>query len=140
MQKILRAVAIGLVVGACGRSGELSAPAPAGALQCALDEAEQMGYERITGRAARGAIRLSQRLEEEPAEQADPQDLLGLDEIRPVLQNRPVENQLLVREADGRLWIDVLGVNSEGREIRGGADAEDHARMLLVQCTPPPAA
>lgn len=139
MRNSHRAVVIALALGACGRTGELSVAAPAGSLQCALEEAEQMGYERITGRAERGAARVAQRLEEEPAEVADPQDLLGLDEIRPELRNRPIENQLLIREEGGRLRIAVLGVNREGREIRGGADAEDHARMILVQCSAPPA-
>jgi hypothetical protein len=137
MRMILQAALSTLLLAGCGRTGELSAPAPAGALQCAVEAAEQMGYERITGGAARGAIRVSQRLEPAPAQAADPQDLLGLDEIRPVVRNPQVENQLVLREAGGRLRIEVLGVNREGREIRGGADADDHARIILVQCSAP---
>jgi hypothetical protein len=126
-----------LVAGAaaCARPIEYSAPAPAGVLACALEQAEQLGYERITGRAERQAIRVSQRIEPPPGTLADPQDLIGPDEIRPVLRNPPYENQLLLREGGGRLRVQVVSMDVRGEQVEAGRDAVEHAQMILVRCT-----
>jgi hypothetical protein len=119
----------------CARPVEYAAPAPAGALTCAVEQAQQLGYERVTGRAERQAIRVSQRIEPPPATAADPQDLIGPDEIRPVLRNPPHENQLLLRHDRGQLRIEVVSVDERGAEVEAGRDAVEHAQMILVRCT-----
>ena len=121
---------------ACRGPREYSAPAPAGALDCALREAQDIGYQRMEGGRDRGLIRVSQRVEDPPTirrEQPDP--LSGREDVRPIIENRPFENQLLFREDGGRLRIQIVGLTRDGAQIDAGADADSHAQRILAACT-----
>ena len=125
------------LIGACGGPPGYSAPAPAGALDCALREALDLGYRRMEGGAGEGMARVSQRPDPRPGEgavQPDPSPGTGqrLEE-----ESRPEENHLLFREEGGRLHVQVLGV-AEGSPVAREAPAADaHARLILATCSTP---
>jgi len=128
-----------LVLGGCGRTSDFSGPAPAGALRCALEHGLSAGYEVIEGREEDRFLRLAQRLPGPPAEERVVERTPGLGDV--VLRNPadiPVENQIEVREAAGRLHITVLGINHAGVRVGPGSNAEDQARTILALCTANP--
>jgi hypothetical protein len=127
-----------LVLAGCGRTADFSGPAPAGAMQCALEHAIAAGYERIEGSVETGFLRMSQRLPQSPADVLpEPQPDLG----RAVLRDPtalPVENHLEIRQERGTLRITVLGLNNEGARTEAGTNAEDQARTMIALCTSDP--
>ena len=126
------AVGLALLLAACGRTREFAGPAPAGALDCALREAQGMGYSRKEGANASDYVRVSQQVElpqEMRPEGRDP--LPGPDAVRPVTSEREMPNELIVREVRGQLRIQVVG-RLDGD---GGTEAESHAQRILAACT-----
>lgn len=134
------AAALALLLAGCGGPREYAAPAPAGALRCALEEAEELGYERMSGEPAEAYVRVSQRADPPPGlrlEERPPP--AGPEDVRPVAQEAPIYNQLLLREEDGMLRIGVLHTDASGEALDGnaglGSDAEGHAQMILAACS-----
>ncbi len=137
-----RAVAAGLalLLAACGTPREYAAPAPAGALDCALREVEELGYERMSGEPGEAYVRVSQRVDPPPGirlEERPPPP--GPDDVRPVVETAAIYNQLMLREDDGMLRIEVLHNAESGpapeREVEIGADADAHAQIILAACS-----
>ena len=133
-----RVAAVGLVLllAACGRTREYVAPAPAGALDCALREAREMGYSRMEGANAENFVRVSQRVElpqEHRPEGRDP--LPGPDAVRPVHRDQPMYNELILREERGQLRIQVVGQVRGTAPVPADRDAEGHAQRILAACT-----
>jgi hypothetical protein len=129
---------LALVLGACGRTADFSGPAPAGAMQCALEHAIAAGYERIEGSVEQGFLRMSQRLPQAPADALpEPDPALG-DVVLRGATALPVENQLEIRQERGILRLTVLGVNDPGARTGVGSNAEDQARTILALCTSDP--
>jgi hypothetical protein len=130
------AVCLILLLGACRGPEEYSAPAPAGALDCALREAREMGYSRMTGEPEEDYVRVSQRtdlpLEIRP-EGRDP--LPGPEAVRPAHNEEPMFNELMLREDGGRLRIQIVGRLEGGEVIEAGRDAESHAQRILAACS-----
>ena len=126
-----------LVAAGCRGPEQYAAPAPAGAAECAVREAEQMGYRRLEGNEARGAVRLGRYIAPPPGrEPTDPEVRLS-DRQGPRLSEGPFESQLRVWERDGMLRIAILSrPRSEGGAPDPGGPAGD-ARQLLVRCSPP---
>lgn len=121
----------------CHRPPQYVGPAPAGALDCALREALDLGYRRMEGGADDDYVRVSQRPEPVPGEgavDADPPPGTGR---RLDGEERPAENQLIFREAGGRLHIQVVSL-AEGRPVATDIPTADaHARRIFATCTTP---
>lgn len=131
------AVVLACLAAGCARPREYAAPAPEGALQCALREAEELGYVRMSGEPGEDFVRVSQRVDPPPSlDLAERPPLPGLDATRPVAQDEPIHNELLLREADGMLRIEVLHAR-EGDESpdRDGSEADGHAQIILTTCS-----
>lgn len=130
-----------VVLGIAGCRGpeQYSAPAPAGAVECALREAEQMGYRRLEGGEDRGAVRIGRYIAPPPArEPTDPAVRLS-DRQGPRLSDGPFESQLRVSERDGNLRIAILSeARSQGAAPDPGGPAGD-ARQILARCMTPAA-
>ena len=127
---------IALAAVGCWGPEQYSAPAPAGAAECALREAAEMGYPRLEGREDRGAVRIGRHIAPSPGrEPTDPGRVIDREEAR--LREGQFESQLRISERDGVLRIAILS------EPRDRGDAPDpggpagDARLLLVRCTTP---
>ena len=125
------------LLAACNRPPEYVGPAPAGAINCALSEAIDLGYRRMEGAADDPVVRVSQRPDDPPGAggaSLDPPPGTGrrLEE-----EARPEENQLIFREEGGRLHIQVVSL-ADGRPTSAPMPAADaHARRILAACTGP---
>lgn len=127
------AASLVLLLAACGGPREYSAPAPAGALQCALEEAEELGYERMSGEPDEAYVRVGQRVDPPLAVRpTQPPPPAGPDGARPAAGDAPDSNQLLLREEGGMLRIEVLHADGHAGI---GSDADGHAQMILAACT-----
>lgn len=132
---LLLATAVLLPLAACAPQREFSAPAPAGALRCAVEEAEARGYFVQEGGVETGSVRLGQippgTPERGPEETAEPE----LGEVATTDYSEiPIESQLRVWEADGRLHVEILSRRPQTVVAEIGGDVEDHARNLLLLC------
>ena len=128
-------VALLIALSGCGREPGLSAPAPAGALQCVIDHGRAAGYEVSDGSVARGFVRLSRRLPPPPVGAAPDQPRPDLADVvldRPV--DEPVENQILALHAEGRLELTFAGFDEDGATISATGTVADDARTLLSLC------
>ena len=128
-------LAILLLLTGCGRETILSAPAPAGALQCTIDHGRAAGYEVSDGSVARGFVRLSQRLPPPPVDAAPAQPRPDLADV--VLDRRAdqsVEDQILAVYTDGQLELTVSGFDEAGAGVTPGRTVTDDARTILILC------
>lgn len=125
------------LVAACNRPPQYVAPAPAGAVDCALREALDLGYRRMEGGGDERVVRVSQRPDPRPGEGAvDPDPSPGTGD-RLEEDDRPDENQLIFREEGGRLHIQVVSL-AEGSPTTTPMPAADaHARRILATCAAP---
>jgi hypothetical protein len=137
MKRWMTPIAVLGMVG-CRGPEQYSAPAPAGAVACAVREAEQMGYRRLEGGEERGSVRIGRYIAPPPGrEPTDPAVRLS-DRQGPRLAD-PFESQLRVSERDGILRIAVLTeARSGGGTPDPGGPAGD-ARQILVRCMTPAA-
>lgn len=139
MRPIHLPLAVGVLLSACGRPAQLSGPAPAGALSCALAHGQAAGYQVVAGSVENDFLRLVQRIPPPPAAAAtaDPPPDLGdvvIGEPGPDL----IENELLIEESRGRINITVLGIGETGYPMGAASTAEDQARTILALCTKEP--
>jgi hypothetical protein len=125
------------LLAACNQPAQYTAPAPAGAVECALREALDLGYRRMEGGADDPVVRVSQRPDDPPGTggaSAEPPPVTGQ---RPEEEPRPEENQLIFREEGGRLHIQVVSL-AEGSPTQTPMPAADaHARRILATCSTP---
>lgn len=127
-----------LAVG-CSKPPQYVAPAPEGAVECALEEALSLGYRRMEGRPDDRVVRVSQRPEERPGvgtPEGAPARRIG---ARPdaVATEREEENQLLFRHERGRLHVQVVSVARESPTTDPAPTADAHARRILAACSTP---
>lgn len=138
MWKPVLMIALVLATGGCARPRVYSAPAPAGALDCALREALDLGYQRMTGEPQEGYIRVAQRIEpSQLARRREADPLPGSDRVLPDASDAPVENQLAFQERRGQLRIQVVSVTRAGEAVAPQHDAEAHAQIILATCSAP---
>lgn len=124
-----------LPAAACARPQQYTAVAPASSLECALREAQQIGYARMAGEPAERAIRVAQRIEPPPAQQRDPRDpMLGEDRVRPTQEDPPTENQLLLRHDGRRLRVQIVSAVERSLRVQPTSGADDHAQMIIARC------
>jgi hypothetical protein len=122
------------LLGGCHAVQHYSAPAPAGAVDCAARAAEELGYVRISP-ADEPAVRLRQPIDTplEGQQRLDPVTGRPVDVIRDV-QHIPRENELRIRETRGMLRIEILS-EGQGRRLREeGSNATAHAQIILSRC------
>lgn len=128
--------------GGCARPRELSAPAPAGALECAYREAQSLGYRKLAGEPQESYYRISQHRDPTPAREAGtPErprapDLVD-QAVRPEVRTQGLDNEMILRERDGRLVIQVVTIDRGDRGQAPAQSAEAHARMFLAACSAP---
>lgn len=125
---------VALALAGCGQLNEVSAPAPASALDCAVREAQDRGYTRIGGDDDSAFIRMAQRLRPVDAD-APPPDPAA--DSRP-LYDPEVERQLLIRHDDGALHIQTIEPREAGTRADTPGFASDHAQEILALCAPIP--
>lgn len=138
MRQTISLAAALLLAGACTqRPREYAGPAPAGAMECAEREASTLGYSKMEGSREERVLRMSQRMEPSPVERRGPGDALpGPPQVAPTPPDRPTENQLRIREARGRLTVQVVSVvESDLQPGSGAPSADDHARIIVARCT-----
>ena len=135
----LAAVILPALVAGCSRPPQYVALAPEGAVECALEQAIDLGYRRMAGGSAESVVRVSQRPDPRPGEgTAEPGPAARIGErLQPLDEDRAEENQLLFRHERGRLHIQVVSL-AEGSPTRATAPAADaHARQILAACSTP---
>lgn len=132
-------LALVVLLSACGRPAQLSGPAPAGALSCALAHGEAAGYQVVAGNVESDFIRLVQRIPPPPADAATARPPPDLGDVV-IADPGPdlVENELLIEESRGRINITVLGIGETGTPMAAASTAEEQARTILALCTTEP--
>jgi hypothetical protein len=135
MKRWATPLVVALAVG-CSRPPEFSAPAPAGALACAVQEAERIGYERLEGTAEAGVVRMGRHVPPPPATESIPpefqlRDVQGTD----LLEGR-FETQIRMRESRGRLHVQVAAERPRRDADPETVDAARDARQIIALCAP----
>lgn len=129
------------VLAGCAGHERYSAPAPASALDCAVREAEQIGYRRLATGSERG-VRMGKYIPPTPArEAADPRSATGTDPDlgRSVLHGDdggPLESQFRVWHDRGELRFEILS-EREGPSVETAVtgDVAEDAQRILAQCS-----
>lgn len=125
------------LIAACSRPAEYVGPAPAGAVECALREAIDLGYRRMEGGGDEAVVRVSQRPDPAPGAGGVDRDPAPGTLRRAGEEVRAEENQLIFREDRGRLHIQVVSY-AEGSPTRTPMPSADaHARRIFATCTAP---
>jgi hypothetical protein len=126
---------VALAVG-CGRTQEFSAPAPAGALACAVREAERIGYERLEGTAEAGVVRLGRHVPPPPGTEPIPPEFQLRDVPGTHLVEGRFESQIRVLERRGRLHVQVVAERPRADADPETVDAARDARQIVALCAP----
>ena len=127
-------VAAGLA-GCASPLQQFAAPAPAGSIDCALREAQEIGYRRLEGDSDAGVVRLGRHIPPPPArEPTDPAVRLSDRQGPRTPEQGQFETQIRIWERAGQLRIAVLATSdSDAAERDPGGPAGD-ARQILAQC------
>lgn len=138
MQRFISLLTLPLMMAACSRPPQYIAPAPEGALECAVSHALDMGYRRMEGEAEAGVVRVSQRVD--PLTQlpavAEPTPATG-ERLEPEEDQRKDENHLIFRQEGGRLHIQIVSIAEDRPTKMPAPAADEHARRILAACTTP---
>ena len=124
--------------GACAGNPARSyvAPAPEGALACALRTTAGLGYSPVGGGVADGYIKLTRPArytEGERAQEVGTRVMtLGLKG-----SNRTVEDQLTITGAGQTLRINSVGVDEQGKPAKASAQADGHVQAIIAGCALP---
>lgn len=136
MPRIL-AVVLLLSIAGCGRPREYTALAPAGALECALREARELGYRPAEGEREAGYVRVTQRVDPLlPPRVQEGAPRPGPEVVPKPPREVPMYNELMLREDGERLRIRVVEP-VEGMDRTSGNSAESHAEIILAACSAP---
>lgn len=131
------------VLAGCAGQQQFSSPAPASSLECAIGEAEEMGYRRLSS-SRRMGVRLGKYVPDDPArEQRDRMSPTGTDRDlgNDVLRGDdggPLESQFRVWHDRGQLRFEILS-EREGPsvETQVTGDASEDAQKILALCGGP---
>lgn len=124
-----------LLAAGCGGLPSYSAPAPAGALRCAVGEAEELGYRRLEGDAEAGAVRMGKAIPPPPGrDPLEPERELG-ETVLTDYEEIPLQSQIRVSHAEGRLRVEVLSEREPDPATRRTGDASADAQRILASCT-----
>ena len=129
-----------VVLAGCAGQQHLSAPAPASALECAVREAEEMGYRRLSSNRRMG-VRLGKYTPGSPArEVADPRGATGTDpdlgaSVLHGDDGGPLESQFRVWHDRGELRFEIVSErDGPSVETRVTGDAGEDATKILAIC------
>lgn len=125
----------------CGRPPVVSAPAPEGALACAVAHSEAAGYQVVEGSVERGTVRLIRDIE--PAAEVSRGEPPPAD-IGATLLNRPADSpsqeQLLLRYSRGQLEATAVAMSGRSANEDSGVSSREQAVMILNVCAADPTA
>lgn len=124
-----------LGLAACRGPQTFSAPAPAGAVECAVREAEENGYRRITGQAETGVVRMGRFIPDRPGREPIGPDVRVGDRTDPRLREGDFEAQLRISHRRGRLRVAVIPDPDGATRGPGADDPVGDAQEILAECT-----
>lgn len=127
--------AIALVLVGCASQPRYTVPAPYEALDCALEEALSLGYERLEGTVEGREVLVGKR-RAKPINRQDPRPERELgDIVFEDLRDVPWESRLRLHHGAGRLRVDVLSQPEESRDVGEVGEATADAQRLIATCT-----
>jgi hypothetical protein len=126
---------LALALAGCGGSARMySAPAPEGALSCALDQATALGYSPTEGGTAGGFVRVERKLNQTAgsvaSEAATRYMTLGFKG-----HNRTEYDRLTFTQAGANLRISASGVKESGDATSPTDSGRAHAEEILMACS-----
>ena len=126
-----------LTLAACAGPQRFSAPAPAGALDCALRQAQHLGYQTVEGRVEDGMVLVGRRIAPRPelsvGNQPGQEGKIATTDYSRI----PWDGQLRLRQGDGQLRIEVISERNLNGQPSGTATTADDGRQLLALCSSP---
>lgn len=135
MRKLLAVLALALLTAcASARPVAFQAPAPDGALDCALREATELGYYPLDGGKDAGFIKLARPTEYSAGDVAKEAGTrlmtLGL-----AGSNRQTMDHLTLTGAGGILRVQVVGIDEQDKVRDPDAASQERARTVLEACS-----
>jgi hypothetical protein len=137
----MRYVVISLALGlsACAGPQRFSGPAPANAIDCAVREAQKLGYQRMAGETEEGAVRVGLHIPPRPVVETREMDSRKSSDqpsaSGPEVADTPMDAQLRFRYAGGRLSIEVISDSNEKTPPGMEQTVTGHAQQILALCT-----
>lgn len=126
-----------LVLTACTGPARFSAPAPEGALDCALREAKQRGYQPVEGSVENGMVLVGIRTAPRPDDDIRTRPEVIGDVATTDYAKVPRDGQLRLRQGHGMLRIEVISERNLSGRPEGTATTADDGRQLLALCSTP---
>jgi hypothetical protein len=137
MRYVVIPLALGL--GACAGPQRYSGPAPANAVDCAVREAQKLGYQKMAGEAEEGEVRVGIHIPPRPVTEVREMDSHRSSDqpsaTGPEVADTPMDAQLGFRYAGGRLSIEVISDTQEKAPPGFRQTVLDHAQQILALCT-----
>jgi hypothetical protein len=139
MRHVVIPLALGL--GACAGPQRFSGPAPANAVDCAVREAQRLGYQKMAGETEEGAVRVGLHIPKAPVTETrrmDPNKASDQpSETGPEVADTPMDAQLRFLYAGGRLTIQVISGTEKTAPPGMQQTVTSHAQQILALCTSP---
>jgi hypothetical protein len=126
-----------LTLAACAGPQRFSAPAPDGALDCALRQAQQLGYQAVEGSVEDGMVLVGRRVAPRPETAADERPGQEGKIVTTNYSQIPWDGQLRLRQGGGQLRIEVISDRNLSGQPPGTATTADDGRQLLALCSSP---
>jgi hypothetical protein len=126
-----------LTLAACAGPQRFSAPAPDGALECALREAQHLGYQTVEGRVQDGMVLVGRGIAPRPTSTTRNQPGQEGKVVTTDYSRIPWDGQLRLRQGDGLLRIEVISERDLSGQPPGTATTADDGRQLLALCSTP---
>jgi hypothetical protein len=136
MRYVVIPLALGL--GACAGPQRYSGPAPANAVDCAVREAQKLGYQKMAGEEEEGVVRVGIHIPPRPVTEVREMDSRRSDQpsaTGPEVADTPMDAQLRFRYAGGRLSIEVISDSQQKAPPEFRQSVIDHAQQILALCT-----
>lgn len=126
-----------LLLAACRGPQRFSAPAPDGALECALREAQKRDYQIAEGRVEDGAVLVGIRIAPRPIISIRDQPGVEGEVVTTDYARIPWDGQLRLRQGRGRLAVEVISERNLKSQPAGTATTADDGRQILALCSTP---
>jgi hypothetical protein len=125
------------LLAACGGLPSYSVPAPEGALDCAVEEAAELGYRKLEGEVEAGVVRMGKYIPPPPGRDlSEPDEELG-DVVLTDFEDIPLQSQIRLSYSGGELRVQVLSEREPDLATRRTGDASEDAQRVLASCTTP---
>jgi hypothetical protein len=126
-----------LMLAGCAGPSRFSAPAPQGALDCALREAKKLGYQPVEGTVENGMVLVGIRVAPRPVVSVRTRPGTEGEIATTDFSQIPWDGQLRLREGDGLLRIEVIAERDLNGQPEGTATTADDGRQILALCSAP---